>query len=706
MFKEIPGGTIEEIPNHNGFVFKCWVPPFGYGVDVSTGKLEPTDVIKISEVKSEQKWERPTLPKDWNKRRREEERKREALYKAHVAKGGDPDEPPEYYDPYLMEFENREWKRRLRGVWVMINGKKTYLTGLHYMYISWWKYQGKYMDYRDPDRKFFYVWRYCEEDPDSLGLIEFTKRKDGKTARAGLILYEPISRTPNVHGGIQSKTDVDGEEVFKKAVVTPWRYLPDFFRPVYDEALGDSPKRELRLFATSKRGKGSHKMGQQNQMALDSWIDFAASVAEAYDGPELFRYVSDECGKLKKVSILDRHNVVMFCSEVNGKYIGKQYYCTTVEEMESGGAEFKELVENSDASKKDKVTNRTISGLYVYFRPYYQTLNFDEYGMPDEIRNKKEHAARCAALQSSGKSLSSFIRKNPNTVEDAFRVDGDKCIYNSDKLNQQRDILSWNKNFVERGNFAWKDGKRDTVVIWEPSKNGRWEMCKGFQINAGGEKDKGVEIQNFGVEKIGGTMRPKFNWRFGSGLDPYKSNDVEDNKKASQAASLVKQKANIFNQEDPLTGAYICKYRHRGETVTMLGEDMIMQCVYFGTSILIENNVGTALFDYFKIRGYGAFLMYLPGYKEPGIPSTEENKQTAFYLMEAQVENNSNKIFFTDLIDDLLNMNLKKTRKYDLGMCGLWTEVACENPAFRASTPLDTRITVKDIFKPFKKKAG
>ena len=169
-----------------------------------------------------------------------------------------------------------------------------------------------------------------------LGLIEITKRKEGKTARSGLFLYHYIFRTEAMHGGIQSKTDGDAAEVFQKAVIAPWRKLPEFLRPIFDRSAGDSPSKELRLFNTSQKGRKKNT----EDAALESFIDYKPAKPSAYDGPELHRYVSDEAGKLEGHSIADRHDVVMFCSEVDGKYIGKQLYTTTVEEMENGGAEF------------------------------------------------------------------------------------------------------------------------------------------------------------------------------------------------------------------------------------------------------------------------------------------------------------------------------------------------------------------------------
>ena len=64
MFYPIENGSIYEVQdNAFGFVFKCWLPPQGYGVNSITGRLEETDILCRSDIPEEQIWERQELPK-------------------------------------------------------------------------------------------------------------------------------------------------------------------------------------------------------------------------------------------------------------------------------------------------------------------------------------------------------------------------------------------------------------------------------------------------------------------------------------------------------------------------------------------------------------------------------------------------------------------------------------------------------------------
>lgn len=653
MFKPIHGGKKILIDGNDSCTpYECWLPPVGYGSHADTGEVVKTDVIKRSQIKSKQYWERQPLPADWEKQVEAEQRMK--------------DIDPDYTDSELEDIRLREIRRIIYGVWFYNNGEPVYITGQHYMLLNYWKFQGKYFDYREPNRDYYYVLQYCIEDPNCLGLIEITKRKEGKTARSGLFLYHYIFRTEAMHGGIQSKTDGDAAEVFQKAVIAPWRKLPEFLRPIFDRSAGDSPSKELRLFNTSQKGRKKNT----EDAALESFIDYKPAKPSAYDGPELHRYVSDEAGKLEGHSIADRHDVVMFCSEVDGKYIGKQLYTTTVEEMENGGAEFQKLVKNSNRDKRDK-NGRTNSGLYTYFLPAYKTMYWDEngnvgfnkYGKPDEVKAREYFMNRRAALQNNTRNLASFIRKNPFTLDESFWIDGDQCLYDSGLLNEQLGIINIAENIIERGNFVWLNGEKDTKVIWVKDKHGHWEICWNF-------KNEG-ESNN--ISRIGNLFRPGNTHRFVAGADTFSHSVVKDSRR-SDGAMFVKMKYDAASI-DPYNDAFVCSYRHRAPSTDIQYEDMLKTSVFFGCLILFESNKNNWK-DYFIHRGYEAFLMKLNGYDDYGIPGNQKTHQQLAEVTEGYILNSIKKVFFRTLINDWLQFDLNNTTAYDSAMAAGYTLIA------------------------------
>lgn len=651
MYKKIPNGTTEVIYD----LYECQIPPVGYGIHSVTGELVETDIIKRSTKKSEQYWQRTPLPENWDKKRKRE----------IEAQASDPD----FVDWELENFREQEWKRRLCGVWFYNNGNPVYLTGEYYMYLNWWKLDDGYPQYRDPDRKRYNVLQYCIEDPRCAGMVEASNRRSGKSYRGGLFVYEYISRNSDTNGGIQSKTDTDAKNLFKGKLVTPFKRLPDFFRPGTDTMAGTGFEKEIKFTTTAKKGKGA--MDNFDDLGLNSMINYQPSEVFSYDGWKLHRYLGDEVGKTGRVDVYERHQVVKYCLRVGGNWIGKALYTTTVEKLkgeESITKAFKKLWMDSDPRERDE-NGHTKSGLYKYFTPAYDMYKFDKYGYPLSEEGKVFYTNTRNALKGDSKAYASEVCKNPFTEKELFWEDGDNCLFDSIRINEQLEFLQWNQDVVEKGNFVWENGIQDSKVIWEKNRNGKWLMPRGFLMK---KEDTNL------FELRGGIKFPMNDHRFGSACDPYRANMTQDNRR-SMGTSLVKQKNNLSDHEDLFINSYVARYYARPATAEMLYEDMLMQSVYFGCKILIENNVGSGPFDYFRRRGYGAYLMHLPGYKEPGVPSTQQNKLSAFYFLEAMISENCNKILYPDLLEDLLEFTLDDTKKFDLSMAALWTELACAN---------------------------
>lgn len=687
MFKPIKGGTKVLIKDAFGVDFECWIPPVGYGClsdsgeeidgtrETEKGILGKTDIIKRSNKPEEQYWEREKLP-DWYAAKREAELEMQDL-----------DE--DYVDDECEKVRETHWRRRLYGVWFYNNGVLIYITGLHWFVLNWWNFQGRYFDFRIPNMEFFYVLDYCIEDPNSLGLIEITKRKEGKTARAGAFDYEFISRVANRHGGIQSKTDDDAWEVFKKSVTAPWRKLPHFFRPIYNTTGGDDPNDELRFFRPSRRGRKRKSDVYQEKEALESFIDFKPRGVAAYDGPELHRYISDESGKLKDVSIVDRHDTNALCSEVDGVYVGKHLYTTTVEEMESGGSEFKTLVKQSDRRELNE-NGRTVSGLYVYFLPAYRTLYYNRYGFPDEERAKVFYLNTRKSKESNARSLSSFIRKNPFTLAEAFRIDGEKTLYDPEKLNNQRDILSWRTDeLIERGDFEWKKGERLTEVIWVKKANGRFKICRGF---------KSTDLNR--VVKRNEKFYPNNTFALRIGCDPFKYNKTKDNRRSNCAAYAYKMFDGL-NKSDPFNDTFVVRYNFRAATTGLQYEDILMMAWYFGCQILFESNVDNWK-DYFSKHNCEGFLMKLPGEKEAGIYSDGQGQthQLIADYTEAYINEFIQKVYFIELIEDWLEFDIGNTTKHDDSMAAGYTLIAARQKIYKRA--VDAGRDVDDYFDTYK----
>jgi hypothetical protein len=667
MFHPIEGGSVYVVPdNCFGFEYKCWLPPVGFGVNSITGELQETDIIKRSDIEEEQKWERFVLPKQWHDRRKiEKERQKFDRY---------------YVDPYVEEIRAREWNRRLCGVWFWNYCPKkkksvlTYITGNHYLYITYWKFQGRLMDFRINDMEFWYVMRYCETDPNCLGINEITKRKLGKTAKLGCWMYNRTSMPPtNQHCAFQSKADSDAEEVMKKAVVQPWQKLPDFFRPVYDLMKGDDPN-ELRFFHTSRRGSTA-EVERDEEEALESWIEHGASGEGVFDGPELDSYGSDEAGKTKKpVSIKERQNTVRYCQEIDGEFKHRRCYYTTTVEIERGeedNYEFLEMTVDSNPLVRNE-NGRTKTGLYTYFLPAQKGMYFDDYGFPDEERATKFLLKEMQGYIDSGdtRGLSSFKRKNPMDFKSAFAADGESALYDPELLNSQLDDLNWGEEQTEFGDLKWEEGESFFIEVetssgekeqkpnrlkWVPNPKGKYEKVKGWFPKEG----NAVVLNN-------GVFSPNNNHSIRIGCDPFRYDKTKD-KRRSNCAAFAYQLPDVADKGNEYEDMFTIRYCRRENSTRAANMDVLKMAWWCGCKVLFERNINHWK-DHFREWKCSGFLMWLPGEVEPGIITAGDAVQDICDVTEAYINSSVKKVKFKTLIrkeTGWLGFKVEDTQKFD-----------------------------------------
>ena len=79
---------------------------------------------------------------------------------------GYPDENKEQWFDYI----DQEFKRRDEGFWFTNNGKPTYITGTHYMYLQWSKIDIGAPDFREANRLFYLFWEACKVDKRCYGI--------------------------------------------------------------------------------------------------------------------------------------------------------------------------------------------------------------------------------------------------------------------------------------------------------------------------------------------------------------------------------------------------------------------------------------------------------------------------------------------------------------------------------------------------------
>lgn len=593
-------------------------------------------------------------------------------------------------------YIDTEFKRKSEGYWFYNNGEPTYITGNHYYYLQWCKIDIGYPEYRDRDRRFFLFWEACKKDPNSFGMVMVKHRREGASWKGASIILNEITQMYNSHGGILSKTGNDAKDLFGKAVYM-FRELPFFFQPIIDGS--DNPKSVLSFNAPGQKITKNYKNVVKSG-ALNSKIDWRNTKENSYDSTKLKVFLCDEAGKWIEADVRKNWQVVKPCLTQGRSVVGKCFMPSTVNELSSaGGDNFRQVWDDSDVTKRN-ANNQTISGLYRYFTPAYDGYEgfIDDFGnsLIDEAKEYLENTRE--ALKADTTALSEERRQRPFTPEEAFRSDVRKSIFDVERIYEQIEFNEVNTNLTTRGNFFWEGGVRDSKVKWMPDPKGKW------LISYLPETDK----QNL-KEKSKKGWRPKNDIEFCAGCDPYDHDTTTDGRR-SDAAAYVFRKANPILEN---TNIFVCEYINRPPKADIFYEDMILQQVFYGCQILVENNK-IGIIKYFENRGYDDYLMERPEsshtsssrkQKTKGIPSTGMAViNTQADLVQAYIYDNVGinretgevgECYFNNLLDDWAKFDINNRTKYDATVASSLALMAAQKNIIQKKTTINYKPFVK-----------
>ena len=543
-----------------------------------------------------------------------------------VPKGLIPDNEDQYAE-YIVE----EYKRRREGVWFMNNGVPVWLCPAHYMGLQWNKMidTGGFKEFRMAQRDMYYFTLACIIDPRSLGEIFIKGRRTGFSEEAIDYLIQDSTSISNALMGMTSKTGDDGQEIFLK-----YSYgiqnLPFFFRPVVKGKIDDRNKMDFGKPSENTRD-AKKKRDTSTDDYLNTKVDWRNSTTLAYDSTKLVRYFCDEAGKRERPqNMIDHWANIKPTMIQGGLVVGKTIMGSTLNSRERGGEEYITLYYGSDVRKRND-NGRTATGLYSFFLPAHKNYEdfTDKYGICHEVVNPGEFFYNAKGIKKtigalqyleaefkSAKTMGSKAHNNarrldPITIDDAFRDELRSQLFDIEKLNCQ---IKYNRNpeieaKLMRGNFEWKDGMKDTTVVWKPSSDGR------FLITWIPDE----EIRNKWNKKniFGCLTKCPINEHIGAfGCDPYDQTAVIDAKLVSSENGVEYDKGSKgalhgltgMNMGDVPNNYFFLEYIARPKTADMFFEDVLMAAVFYSMPVLVENNKKLML-KHFKVRGYRGFIM-------------------------------------------------------------------------------------------------
>jgi hypothetical protein len=642
------------------------------------------NAYKRSDKKEEQYWAQEEFPKELSK----------------IKNVFDWNKYPDVFKERWYDYIDQEFQHREEGFAFYNNGKPTYITGTHYMYLQWSKIDVGAPDFRESNRLFFIFWEACKADDRCYGMCYLKNRRSGFSFMSSAELVNQATISSDARFGILSKSGADAKKMFTDKVVPISINYPFFFKPIQDGM--DRPKTELayRIPAsklTRKKLDANEKLEELD--GLDTTIDWKNTGDNSYDGEKLKLLAHDESGKWEKPdNILNNWRVTKTCLRLGSKIIGKCMMGSTSNALDKGGENFKKLYYNSDVTKRNR-NGQTASGLYSLFIPMEWSYEgfIDSHGLPVFDTPEKpikgvdgkwidagviEHwQNEVEGLKSDSDALNEYYRQFPRTEQHAFRDEAKQALFNLTKIYEQIDYNDdlRHSSVLTRGSFQWENGIQDSKVMFYPNQDGR------FLISWVPDK----YLQNRVIIKDG--MKYPGNEHCGAfGCDSYDISGTVDSRGSNGALHGLTK----FSMENIPANHFFLEYIARPQTAEIFFEEVLMACVFYGMPILAENNKARLLY-YFKRRGYRGFSMNRPDKvwnklspteKEiGGIPNSGQDIiQAHAAAIETYVENhvgiqgdNFGSMYFQRTLNDWARFDISNRTKHDASISSGLAIMAC-----------------------------
>ena len=657
--------------------------------DIQNLKIALPKPIGVAKFKSNS-WERTPMP--------DELKKIKTIF--------DWEEYPIEFKEEWYDYIDKEFTRREQGFWFNNKGLDTYITGTHFMYLQWSKIDVGKPDFREANRLFFIFWEACKADSRSYGMCYLKNRRSGFSFMSSAETVNLATISSDSRYGILSKSGPDAKAMFTDKVVPISVNYPFFFKPIQDGM--DRPKTELAYRVPASkftRKKLDTNAAVKEITGLDTTIDWKNTGDNSYDGEKLKLLVHDESGKWERPNnILNNWRVTKTTLRLGSRVIGKCMMGSTSNSLDKGGENFKKLYYDSDVTKRNR-NGQTRSGLYSLFIPMEWNYEgyIDSYGVPVFETPETETTGpngdiidlgvidywqnEVDGLKGDQDALNEFYRQFPRTEDHAFRDEAKQSLFNLTKIYEQIDFNGdlRHSSLVTKGSFQWRDGIKDTSVIFVPNNTGRflvtWVPPENLQNR--------VIVKN-GVKYPGNDGLGAF------GCDSYDISGTVDNRGSNGALHGLTS----FSMLDVPPNHFFLEYIARPQTAEIFFEDVLMACVFYGMPILCENNKPRLLY-HFKRRGYRGFSMNRPDkvYNKlsvterdiGGIPnSSEDIKQAHAAAIETYIESfiglqdkGYGDMYFQRTLNDWSRFNINNRTKHDASISSGLALMACNKNRYR-----------------------
>jgi len=518
----------------------------------------------------------------------------------------------EYIDYWRDKWEN--------GLWIMINGEPTYLTGLHIDHLVFNKFKSSFFSYDAAQRERMYFRDLTDLDNLCDGRCWMKGRRVGITTEEISHAIRVLLNDFSNHVGAQSDTHAKAKSTIMSKIIDTYIKRPFWMREVYYSSNGKIPREKLELISSTK--------GEDGDDPLGSIARAFPTTVKAADGEEFMLDIMDELSKWE-ISPIEAMEVNIKTIVNPGKR-GKLDALSTTgdsEQAEKAVRDWHKIISDSNPRVRN-ANGKTNSGLYHYFVSYVYSFELwerypqikDKYGdvnvaMAEEIiwtevnkysKDSKGYVfalykmpmqIRHVLLTATNQGYFSKIRITAR-LDELRALPYDRKPYVIGALEYDKIGNVYFESNEERRIRCEKDGTKYEPGYW-------WIAVQPFF-----SIEKGVNLANRYRRGQDGVCHPPINCEGAIGYDPirYRKEDTVS-ANLSEAAIVVAQKFDYYGSGNANT--YSALWLHRPDDPRDGNRECIKAAKFWGYKVMYERVMDTVKED-FEAAKMVPFLLKSP----------------------------------------------------------------------------------------------
>lgn len=617
------------------------------------------------------------------------------------------------------------------GYWFFNDGKPTYITGWNFSYLNlhWMtlrKGEG-YPEYDERQRRRFLYRKYIHETDETfadlddkgravkvngryriknmgrrtfIGTIEPKGRREGLTNETIHIATRILTETYGADN-LGTIVSLDGDNAgthFKKKLVPAFKRWPIWLQPMWrggiTEILFDAPKNELR----------------PPVRPLGSSINYTDSGGDvANDGKKIMAALFDEQGKGKRVGDVGNRwqiNKETMTLEAGADILGFCIHPSTVEKMEEGGQDYKDMCDISDFYERE-ANGQTFSGLALSYMPTSFSLRgfTNKFGNPILTRPNRRDIAlgyqkdigsqtwimrrrRQLHDEKDNKKMDeyrSFVRKYPEDYDDCWKGVSGYIGFPIESI-ENRIIENEISHPWRRGFLKWINDNKLGKVEFIDDDNGDWYVSKVPNENERNLKST-MEYYSAMEDDLVPMFRPLYPMRGMIGLDPHEFNNKGESvmlkgkmTKLSDTGIVVMQRRdknidkNDLDKKSWTTQKAVACFEGRMSSNYDVADEVLKAGIFWGYPIHLERNKSEVWSHIIKWK-YGGYLNHraeiLPDGQlqidpMPGTAVSGGSKKRLFSQMKDHLSEHVHVETLNPLLKEALSIaSMEELTKYD-----------------------------------------